>query len=237
MLASHVQWITLRAVHARALSLSRSSMMCANSRWLSMARAVFALAILGCSSSTIPDPKEAAHAYAAAAERGDFDAVYEMLSEKSKRRLSRDEVRALVRGESKELAEQAREVRGPHVAIKARAEVRYADGERATLDFERGEFHVSAADALPAGARTPAQALEQLRRVLARRSYAGLMRVLSPATRSAIEADLRSLVEGLENPEGLVVDVAGDAATVQVPGGHLVRLRREAGIWRVENFD
>ena len=37
------------------------------------------------------------------------------------------------------------------------------------------------------------QALEQLRRVLARRSYAGLLRVLSRETRDAIERDLRGL--------------------------------------------
>ena len=89
---------------------------------------------------------------------------------------------------------------------------------------------------LPAGARTPEQALEQLRRVLARRSFAGLMRVLSPATRSAIEGDLRSLVTGLEHPEGLEVSIVGDSATVQVPGGHEVKLRREAGVWHVEDF-
>src|SRR5262249_58777916 len=121
--------------------------------------------------------------------------------------------------------------------VKAHARVRYPDGEEATLDLEDGRFRIAAADALPAGARTPAQALEQLRRVLARRSYAGLLRVLSPATRSAIENDIRSLVEGLEQPEGLEVQVAGDTATVQIPGGHEVKLRREAGVWRGGDFD
>jgi hypothetical protein len=90
---------------------------------------------------------------------------------------------------------------------------------------------------LPAGARTPNEALEQLRRVLARRSYAGLMRVLSPATRSAIESDLRSLVDGLAHPDGLDVQVSGDAASVQIQGGHFVKLRRDSGVWKVEDFD
>ena len=54
---------------------------------------------------------------------------------------------------------------------------------------------------------------------------------------SAIEGDLRSLVVGLEHPEGLEVNVAGDAATVQIPGGHEVKLKREAGVWHVEDFD
>ncbi|AKT39198.1 uncharacterized protein CMC5_033470 [Chondromyces crocatus] len=178
-------------------------------------------------------------AYAAAAAKGDADAIYAMLSEKGQRSLSREEVRRLVQEERAELGDQARSLGAPAVVVKTKAQVRYPDGEIATLDYDPATraFQISGADALPAGARTPAQALEQLRRVLARRSYAGLLRVLTPATRSAIESDLRSLVEGLTQPEGLVVDVAGDSATVQVPGGHGVKLRREGGVWLVEDFD
>lgn len=200
----------------------------------------FALAgTAACGAPSLPDPKEAVQAYAAAAARGDADAIYELLSEKGRRSLSREEVRRMVGEERAELADQAKSLSAPGVVVKTQASVRYPDGEIATLDYDpatRG-FRISAADALPAGARTPEQALEQLRRVLARRSYAGLLRVLTPATRSAIESDLRSLVEGLEEPEGLEVDVSGDSATVQVPGGHEVKLRREGGVWRVEDFD
>jgi hypothetical protein len=199
---------------------------------------VFALTALGCGVTRIPDPKEAVASYAEAAARGDADAIYEMMSEKGRRALSRDEVKKIVADEKAELAEQGKAVTAPGVVVKSRARVRFADGEDATLVLDdEGTFRIATADALPAGARTPEQALEQLRRVLARRSYAGLMRVLTPATRSAIESDLRSLVEGLAHPEGLEVQVAGDTATVQIPGGHEVKLRREAGVWHVEDFD
>jgi hypothetical protein len=63
------------------------------------------------------------------------------------------------------------------------------------------------------------------------------MRVLSPSTRSAVESDLRSLVDGLAQPDGLDVQVSGDVASVQLQGGHSVKLRREAGVWKVEDFD
>jgi hypothetical protein len=121
--------------------------------------------------------------------------------------------------------------------IKTAAKVQYADGEEAALALEEGQFRIDAADALPAEARTPVQALGQLRRVLARRSYAGLIRVLSPRTRAAIEEDLRTLVEGLERAEGLDLEVTGDEATAHIPGGHIVRLHREGGVWHVEDFD
>jgi hypothetical protein len=190
----------------------------------------------GCGSASIPEPREAAMAYADAAAKGDADALYEMLSDKGKKVRTREEVRALVADQRTELSDQAKQVRGDDARIKTEATVRYGDGEEAALALEEGAFRVSAADALPAEARTPVQALDQLRRVLARRSYAGLIRVLSPRTRAALEADLRSLVEGLEEPSGLDVDVTGDTAIVVVPGGHLVRLRREGGAWHVEDF-
>jgi hypothetical protein len=200
---------------------------------------LLSLCAAGCGSSSLPDPKDAVRVYADAAARGDADAIYAMLSDKGRAALSRDEVRRRVAEERAELAEQARSVTAPGVVVTTRARVRYPDGEVATLELDQDEraFKISAADALPAGARSPEQALEQLRRVLARRSYAGLMRVLTPAARGAVEGDVRSLVEGLEQPEGLEVHVAGDSATVQIPGGHEVKLRREAGVWRVEDFD
>ena len=206
-----------------------------------MRRAALILALTasarGCLGSA-PSPRDAAGAYADAARRGDADALYDLLSEQSKKSLSREEVRRIVADEKAELADTAKAVTGPGVVLKARARVRHADGEDSTLEIDdSGRFRVAAADALPGGSRTPEQALDQLRRVLARRSYAGLMRVLSPSTRAAIESDLRALVTGLDHPEGLEVNVVGDAATVQVPGGHEVKLKRESGIWRVEDFD
>lgn len=197
-----------------------------------------AILALGCGSASIPSPRDTVAAYADAAARGDADAIYELMSEKGRRALSPAEVRKIVADERGELADQSRAVTAPGVVVRSRARVRYDDGEDASLLLDdQGIFRISGVDALPAGARSPEQALEQLRRVLARRSYAGLMRVLSPATRSAIETDLRSLVVGLEHPEGLEVLVAGDSATVQIPGGHEVKLKREGTSWHVEDFD
>lgn len=192
---------------------------------------------LGCAGANVPDPKDAAAAYAQAAARGDAEALYEMLSEQGKKRYTLAEVRAMVSEEKHELADQAKQLDAAGVRFKTEATVKYGDGEEAALAVEDGEYRLSAADALPAEARSPVQALHQLRRVLARRSYAGLIRVLSPRTRAALEEDMRSLVEGLEEPDGLDVEVTGDTAVVNVPGGHLVRLRREGGVWHVEDFD
>lgn len=196
-----------------------------------------AFSLSACAATSVPDPNEAARAYADAAGRADADALYELLSEEGKGVLTRDEVKKLVADQKTELAERGKALSSPGVRVKTQARVKYGDGEEAALAIEDGEFRVSAADALPAEAHTPAQALDQLRRVLARRSYAGLIRVLSPRTRAAVEEDIKSLVEGLEEPEGLDVEITGDTAVVNVPGGHFVRLRRDGGVWHIEDFD
>lgn len=202
------------------------------------ALAVLASALsAGCAGGSIPDPKDAARAFAEAAKKGDADALYEMLSEKGKRTLTREDVHRIVADEKAELADQGKSLGGGSITVKAEARVKFADGEEASLSVEKDGYKITAVDALPAAADTPAQALGELRRVLARRSYPGLVRVLSPAMRTAIEDYLRGLVEGLENPEGLDIQVTGDTAVVNLPGGHRVRLKRAEGKWHIEDVD
>jgi len=190
-----------------------------------------------CSCARLPDPRLAALAYADAAARGDADALYAILSRASRQARSREEVKKMVSDEREELAEQAKDLRRVDVRVDATARIRYADGEEAALQLEDGHYRVTAAGTLPGGGATPEAALEQLRRVLARRSYAGLLRVVSAATRSSMENDLRSLVDGLDEPGTLDVKVSGDEAQVPVPGGHHVKLKRDDGVWRIEDFD
>jgi hypothetical protein len=196
-----------------------------------------ALSSASCVAGRVPDPRDAADAYAHAAQRGDADGLYTMMTTDSRQARGREQVRALVTDERTELAEQAKGLTGKDVRVEATARLRFADGEEAALDLHDGRYWITAAGALPGGARTPEEALDQLRRVLARRSYAGLLRLLSPATRAAVENDVRALVEGLDEPAALPVQVTGDAAVVSVPGGHRVKLRREGGVWRIDDFD
>jgi hypothetical protein len=202
------------------------------SRW------IFAVAAcIGCGAGSIPDPKDAARDYAAAAAKGDPNAIYDMMTSEGQKERTRDDVKRIVEGERQELADQAKAVTAPSTRVQATARLRFEDGEETALELRGGRFWVTSAGALPGGAYTPEAALDQLRRVVARRSYAGLLRVLTPRTRAMIEQDLRSLVEGLDNPDTLSVHVTGDSATASVPGGHHVRLKREGGVWRVDDFD
>ena len=185
----------------------------------------------------MPDPRDAARNYRSLVERGDAQGIYELLSEEARREYGPKDVKALVDSSQKELAANARAISEKKSQVSLSAVVQYEDGEQARLKYEQGTFRVDAAGTLPAAARTPTNALAELRRALARRSYPALMRILTPETRSAAEADLRGLVEGLEHPEALDVKVEGDRAQVQLKTGHRILLRRDGDLWRVEDFD
>lgn len=191
----------------------------------------------GCAGARLPDPKVTARAYAAAAERGDADAIYALLTPEGQRALGRSGTRQLVSESKTELSRTAQGIKSEAARVDAAAEARFSDGESAVLVLEDGRFLVDAASLLPARPRTPSQALSGLRRALARRSYPALMALMTGDSQSALESDLGSLVSGLEHPETLDIQQSGDSAEVRLPTGHRILLKREAGIWRVLDFD
>jgi hypothetical protein len=191
----------------------------------------------GCAALSMPDPTVVAAQYAAAARSGDSERIYALLSREAQRDFGPQGTRDLVQQSKAELARQGGALLAPGTQVAAFAEIRFADGESALFDLEAGKFRLSSLGTVPSRARSPADALGDFRRALARRSYPALLSVLSPETRSALEGDLKSLVLGLENPETLDVKISGDNAVVDVPGGHQVKLRRQAGIWQILDFD
>jgi hypothetical protein len=192
---------------------------------------------VGCASQRVPDPKVTARAYASAAQRGDADAIYALLTPEGQRSLGAAGTKQLVKESRSELGRTAQGLESEGARVEASAEARFSDGESATLVLEDGRFKVDAASLLPARPRTPSQALAGLRRALARRSYPALMALMTGDSQGALESDIGSLVTGLEHPETLDIQVNGDSAEVQLPTGHRIVLKREAGIWRVLDFD
>lgn len=195
------------------------------------------LALLSaCSRGKIPEPEVALRAYSAAAKEGDADALYEMLTREARRTYGRDGVKRLVAEQRNELTDRAKTLAAPH-HVETTATLRYPDGEKAILVVEAGQLRLASAGTLPTGARSPGEALGELREALARRSYPALVRVLTSDTRSTLEQDLSTLVDGLEHPESLDIAVEGDLASVQIPGGHRVKLKREEGVWRIQGIE
>jgi len=160
-----------------------------------------------------------------------------MLTSEAKRSFGPEGTRRLVGDARAEIGAQGRALLRPGSRVEATATVPLRDGTSVELALGPAGFQIASAETLPSGARTPVEALEDLRRALSRRSYPALLRVLSPKARTAIEKDLRSLESGLSDPKTLDVKVTGDRAQVEIPGGHAVTLERDGGTWRVDDVE
>src|SRR5262249_29155224 len=103
--------------------------------------AVLLLCFFGCASSEVPDPRSAASTYAAAAARGDADAIYGMMTTSAQKERTKDDVRKIIAGEREELAEQGRALGSKEARVEATARLKFEDGEEAALDLKDGRFY------------------------------------------------------------------------------------------------
>ena len=198
---------------------------------------IAALISIGCARQALPDPRLAAQRWAEALESGDAARVYELLTPEAQRAHGKDGVARFLAADRVELVALGRAATAPAAALETTAEVRFGGDRSARVLLEDGQFRVAAAGALPAGAASPRDALRELRDVLAQRSFAGLLRVLTRESAQNLDGGLDGLVDALSEPSTLEIDVEGRRATAQLPGGHRVTLEREDGIWRVKEFD
>jgi hypothetical protein len=196
--------------------------------------AVFAVA---CAAASPPDPRVALAQYEAALARNDAKAMHALLDADARAAVSVEEVQAWLAESRPVLQARAKAWRAASSHVVTRAQVQYPDGESAELTLEEGQFKIAAAAALPAAAHTPEQALVELRRALAARSYPALSRVLTQQSASALEQQLLGLIQSLEHPEALPIQVNGSRATLQTATGHKVELELQDGVWKVRDFE
>lgn len=206
-------------------------------RAICVAAAANALWCSACVSQSLPDPRDAARRWAAAVESGDESAVYALLTSTARQAQGRQGVARLLSSERPELVALGRAAAASNAVLETSADVDFGNDRHARVVLEDGRFRVAAAGALPVGAITPRDALRELRDVLARRSVAGLLRVLTRESAEELDTGLAKLIEALAEPATVELDVEGRRATAQLPGGHTVTLEREDGIWHVKDFD
>ena len=121
--------------------------------------------------------------------------------------------------------------------VEAVARLRYEDGEEAQLELREGRFWITSSGALPGGSRTPEQALESAPPRPRASQLCGLDACAHSVHAGGDRTRPSFACRGLERPETLHVEVTGDSAVVTIPGGHSVKLKREGGVWRVDDFD
>jgi hypothetical protein len=190
-----------------------------------------------CSPKPLPDPRAAAQRWAEAVQKGDAAAAYDLLSDDARRAFGRKGVVELLEQHRKELAQRGQAAAAPHARLEASATVTFADDRSARVMLERGRYRVAAAGAFPAAAATPLDALRELREVLSRRSFGGLLRVLTRDSAQTLEGSLEDLLKALDEPSSVDIELEGRRAVAKLPGGHRIELEREDGVWKVKEFD
>lgn len=192
---------------------------------------------LSCASQAVPEPRAALLQYETAVREKDAAALHALLSAEARRAVSVKDVQNWLAESQPQLQRRAQALTSKSSQWTTRATVRYVDGETATLTLEQGEFRIDAAAALPASARTPEEALSHLRRALAGRNYPALTRILTPDSARALEDKFRGLVNALEQPQALPVQIDGKRASVVTADGHRIELEEKDGVWRVRDFE
>jgi hypothetical protein len=190
-----------------------------------------------CAPKPLPDPRVAAQRWQHAVEKGDASAAYALLDTASQRDHGRAGVARLIAAHAKELESVANAAASDRARLSIDASVRYAGERSARVAVEDGRYRVASLGALPARATDPADALRELREVLSRRSFAGLLRVLTRESGQTLERSVTELVTALDEAETIEIEVEGRRAVARLPGGHSVTLERQDGVWRVKDFD
>jgi len=195
------------------------------------------VASLGCGSPSIPDPAPVVRRFSEACRRGDDRVLYQLLTVGAQRSLGRARVKELVAEQRAELGHNADKLTAVEARIEVEARARFVEGDMATLVVEDGELRLQSAAAFPARATTVEQALAELRAALLRRSYPGLLAVLTRESAAGFEEKINSLVDSLADAPALEIDVRAGRAVITLPRGHRIELWQEAGLWKVRDFE
>lgn len=179
----------------------------------------------------MPPPQPAVERYARAVESQQVELVWSMMSSSARQDISKAEMAELLAANHAELLALVQELKRQGVRFEERAVLFLDQGEDVELVLEAGQFRIRYQELLPGPAQSPHEALERLRRALARRDYPGLLSLLDPKLRSEVEGAIETIEAVVSNLDEALLDVRSDRATVTLPGGRMVQLKRTDQVW------
>lgn len=190
-----------------------------------------------------PSPAEALVRVARALGGDDPQAAYQLLDEPTRTQLPYKVFEERFRDTAPERRAQAaaltRRARGP---LQTTAVISFSDGTQLALERAPGPLRPYLLRDLRlegAQARSPEEALQLLVAAAEARSYAAVLRLLTPAQRQAIEAELRERVEKLRGAlqRRQALDIKGDRARLQYDPRFYIDLKKERDGWRVQDLN
>lgn len=204
----------------------------------------------GCFGFHADDPASVLHAYAHALEEGRAEDAYRMLSEEARRSVSLDAFRRLVHESSDDVREIGHALSRPASPAVVTASVTAPSGDEIDLVLENGAWKVEATAIDLYAQDSPRHAVQGFVRALERKRYDVILRYVPDAHKEGLDAaKLKSAWEGHDKDEmeqvlaalkqslpNAAIEETGESAQMPYGAGTL-RLVREHGLWKIEDFD
>lgn len=210
------------------------------------------LGLAACGPSLANSPRGTLRAYADALADGRSDDAWNMLSDDTKRNVTKERFREIVKRNREEALDigrtLARDPGDPYVTAK----IPLKNGDVVTMVFEDGRWRVDGSALDFYSQATPRQAIVGFIRAFKKKRWDILVRYTPDAHKEGLSADSLSQAWGEGKPEGkqladrlaeieqalptAQIEETGDRATLVLSGsGGSVLFVREHGAWKVED--
>jgi hypothetical protein len=199
-------------------------------------------ALVGCGPAR--GPRSALDRYIRAVEQDHPGEAYDLLSEKARRSLSRDEFARRLRMHRAEALAQVRELRQARrqkgsLAMEAEVPLSTAaSGQASELVLEGQRWRLRHGLHRGSLAATPQLALRSFLQAVEKGDLERVLRLLSPRVRENLERELRQRADRLRmslDKDSIVVQ--GNRAELRYDRHYRIQLVRENGEWLIANFD
>jgi hypothetical protein len=226
---------------------------CGASRTAATCLIALALIVAACGGATAAQsPEDIVAAYARALRAGRSADAWALMSADYRRRVSQAEFARHLAENPAEAREAADALGHPDGPAAQRAELQLADGDSVSLVRDEGDWRIATNLADFYDQSTPRAALRSFVRAMERERYDVVLRFVPDADREGMtEARMRTAFaeEGRDETARLIaalraaldapLEEIGDHATLRYgeDGRRVARLRREDGLWKIEDPD
>ena len=198
---------------------------------------ILALGLSACAGSA-KHPADALSELTKRVEAHDADGVYEMLGEKLRQGMTKEEFRDYFEANYEEIAEQAQSIDAALATheMEIIASLPMKDKNELALRYEEDRWVFDEDVPNVVGASDPNATLLALSDAIENQDLYALTKLLTRTKSGTLRAELDIIAAGLRQVEEEDIVVSGENATVYLEWGLKLELKLEDGAWRIDRL-